>query len=128
MNNKDIQIRTEEEPIYNHFPSLPKAKELKWCSKPSEGIGLATTKIYIYAFYDEDVELILLTEDKKEILQSDISPYFLPENLIGKNITWFKVKDSFFFFQNGIADYNKMTTDVYFSKEFNVIYIEAIGD
>jgi len=128
MNSKDIQIRTEEEPIYNHFPSLPKAKEIQWCSKSSDGIGLVTTRLYIYAFYKEDVEPLIFSDNKKEVLETDLSPYFLPENLIGKDITWFKVKDSFFYFQNGIADHNKMATDVYFSKEWNVIYVEAIGD
>jgi len=125
---QNIPIRTEEEPIYNHFPSLPEAREIQWCSESSDGMGLVTTRLYIYAFYNEDIEPLIFSDNEKEVLETEILPYFLPEKLIGKDITWFKVKDSFFYFQNGIADHNKMATDVYFSKEWNVIYVEATGD
>ena len=42
---KPIQVRTDTEPIYNHFPDLPETSEIQWCSKSSEGIGPTTTYI-----------------------------------------------------------------------------------
>ncbi len=47
-----VMTSTETAPIYNHFPDLPETTQIKWCSKSSGGIGLVTTKLYIYAFYD----------------------------------------------------------------------------
>ena len=50
-----VMTSTETEPIYNHFPDLPKTSEIKWCSQSSGGIGLVTTTLYIFAFYNEDI-------------------------------------------------------------------------
>ena len=50
-----VMTSTETAPIYNHFPDLPETAQIKWCSKSSGGIGLVTTKLYIYAFYDADL-------------------------------------------------------------------------
>ena len=36
------QIRTDVEPIYNHFPDLPATDDIQWCSRTSDGIGLTT--------------------------------------------------------------------------------------
>lgn len=125
--SKNIQIRLDEEPIYNHFPTLPKAKQLQWCSKSSSGIGLTTVKVYLYAFYIENIEMYFFDEIDNVIVDVEISPYFTPESLKGKDIKWKVIEDAEFFFQEGIPDHQKMGTKVYYSEQFNVIYIEAIG-
>lgn len=35
---EEVQIRTETEPIYNHFPDLPGTSKMQWCSESSKGI------------------------------------------------------------------------------------------
>lgn len=45
---EEVQIHTETDPIYNHFPQLPETSEIQWCSRTSGGIGLTT--VYLYFF------------------------------------------------------------------------------
>lgn len=78
-----VMTSTETGPIYNHFPDLPKTSEIKWCSKSSGGIGLVTTTIYIFAFYDEDISNALqgMTIDDET---AEIELYYVPEEVKGQ--------------------------------------------
>ena len=75
----EMQIRTDIEPIYNHFPGLPATDDIQWCSRTSGGIGLTTVWIYVFAFYDYDVGTELGAEG---IVNEKNGFYFLPEELV----------------------------------------------
>lgn len=133
MEHKKIEIRTEESPITNYLPSLPKAKEMQWCSQTPtgrwEGLGSSPVWLYIFAFYDEDVkQLISIDVKTQEVLPVDITPYFLPEQLKGKDISWQEAKSPFPYFQKGVYQLDQIATKVYFNETWNVIYIEAVLD
>lgn len=120
-----VMTSTETEPIYSHFPDLPKTSEIKWCSKSSGGIGLVTTTIYIFAFYDEDISGSLqgMTIDDKT---AKIELYYEPEEVKGQK--WRLVENTAFAFQTGIKDTQKMYTNVYLNESGTIVYVEAIGD
>ena len=124
--NDNIQIRTETEPIYNHFPDLPKTSEIQWCSRTSDGIGLTAVKLYFFAFYDYDVSNEL-QEMKIENQGEDIELYFVPDG-IHKDEKWRHVENAGFAFQTDIKDTEKMYTTVYINDTGTILYIEAIGD
>ena len=122
---EDKQIRTDIEPIYNHFPDLPATENIQWCSRTSNGIGLTTVWLYVFAFYDYDVS----TEfSEKGILNEKTDFYFLPENLAENSTKWMKLEDAEAAFQSGIKDSRKMGTSVYLNEAGNIIYMEAVGD
>ena len=127
MNTKEpIQVRTDIDPIYNHFPNLPETSEIQWCSKSSDGIGLTTTYIYIFAFYDEDIsnELQGMTiKDENE----DIELYFIPDGM-DANQKWKHVEDAGFAFQKDIKSTQKMWTTVSINEAGTILYLEAVGD
>lgn len=123
------QIRTDIEPIYNHFPGLPATDDIQWCSRASDGIGLTTVWIYVFAFYDYDVGAELGAEG---ILNEKTDFYFLPEDLVDNNSKWRKLGDkeiaSQSGFQAGIKISEKMGISVYINEAGNIIYMEAVGD
>lgn len=124
--NDNIQIRTETEPIYNHFPDLPKTSEIQWCSRTSDGIGLTTVKLYFFAFYEYDVSSEL-QEMEIENLGEDIELYFVPDGMY-KDEKWRCVENAGFAFQTGMKDTEKMYTTVYINDTGTILYIEAIGE
>ncbi len=124
--NIDIEIRTETEPIYNHFPDLPGTSEMQWCSEVSEGIGLTTVRLYLFAYYDHDIsgELQGMQVGGRE---DAIDLYFVPEG-ISREQKWKSVEDAPFAFQADIRDTQKMNTAVYINETGTILYMEAIGD
>ena len=119
------QVRTDVEPIYHHFPGLPATDDIQWCSRTSDGIGLTTVWIYVFAFYDYDVGAEL---DGEGILNEKTDFYFLPENLMGGSSKWRELEDMGLAFQAGIKDSEKMYTSIYINEAGNIIYMEAVGD
>ena len=123
------QIRTDIEPIYNHFPGLPATDTIQWCSRTSDGIGLNMVWIYAFAFYDHDVGAELGEEGS---LNEKTDFYFLPEDLVDSNSKWKKLEDkeikSRSGFQSGIKDSEIMAVAVYINEAGNIIYMEAAGD
>ncbi len=123
---ENIQMRTDTEPIYNHFPGLPETSEIQWCSRALESIGPTTLKLHIFAFYDHDISSEL--EDMEIENQSeDIEFYFVPECISGDE-KWRYVKNADFAFQAGIKDTEKMYTTVYINDTGTILYIDVIGD
>lgn len=123
---ENLQIRTETEPIYNHFPDLPETAEIQWCSWTSSGIGLTTVKIYIFAIYDHDVSNELQDmEIKNQSEETEL--YFGPEGINGDE-KWRQVENAGTAFQTGIKDTEKMSTVVYINDAGTVLYVEAIGE
>ncbi len=122
----NIQIRTDTQPIYNHFPGLPETSEIQWCSRSSDGIGLTTVQIYIFAFYSHDISNEL--QDMGIENQSrDIELYFDPDGINGDQ-KWRCIENAKFAFQTDIKDTQKMNTTVYINDSGTILYIEAIGD
>lgn len=126
MSEENIQIRTETEPIYNHFPDLPETAEIQWCSRTSQGIGLTTVKLYFFAFYDHDISNELKGM-KIESRSGTIDLQFVPEG-IKEDDKWRQVENAGSAFQTGIKDTRKMNTTVYINEAGTVLYIEAIGE
>nr|WP_300819531.1 hypothetical protein [uncultured Acetatifactor sp.] len=123
---ENIQIRTDTEPIYNHFPDLPGTSEMQWCSESSEGIGLNTVRLYLFAYYDHDISGELQGMNVSD--QEDaIDLYFVPEGVSGEQ-KWRIVEDAPFAFQADRKDAQKMNTAVYIDETGTVLYMEAIGD
>ena len=122
---ENILIRTESEPIYNLFPDLPETSEIQWCSRSSGGIGLTTTRIYFFAFYDEDVSREL--QEMKMENKEDIELHFFPDG-VSKDEKWRYVENGWAAFQTGIKDSEKMYTTVYINEAGTILYVEAIGD
>ena len=105
-----IQVRTDIEPIYNHFPNLPETSEIQWCSKSSDGIGLTTTYIYIFAFYDDDISDELqdmIIKDENE----EIELYFVSDG-IDADQNWRHIENAGFAFQKDSKSTQKMWTTV----------------
>lgn len=119
------QIRTDVEPIYNHFPGLPATDDIQWCSRTSDGIGLTTVWVYVFAFYDYDVGAELGEEGS---LNEKTDFYFLPEELTESSSKWRKLENMGAVFQAGIRDSEKMYVSVYINDAGNIIYMEAVGD
>lgn len=123
---ENIQIHTETEPIYNHFPDLPETSEIQWCSRSSEGVGLTTTTVYFFAFYDHDVSnelqgMVIQNQDE------DVALYFVPAG-INENEKWRHVENARIAFQTSIKITQKMQTNVYINESGTILYIEAIGN
>lgn len=123
---EDIQIRTETEPIYNHFPDLPVTSEMQWYSESTEGIGLNTVKVYIFAYYDHDItsELQGMKFSGHETV---VDLHFVPEGM-SREQKWKLAEDAPFAFQEDIKDTRKMNTTVYINEQGTILYLEAIGD
>ncbi len=121
-----IQIRTDTEPIYNHFPGLPETSEIQWCSRTSVSIGPSTLQLHIFAFYDHDISKALQDMDI-ENQSEDIEMYFISDRING-NEKWRPVENAVFAFQAGIKDTEKMYTTVYVNDAGTILYIDAIGD
>ena len=126
--NEDIQIRTDVEPIYNHFPTLPKTEIIEWCSVSSEGIGLTTTKLYVFAKYDTSAEVdnflesVTLSNDT-----SKIDSIFIPD-FVEQNETWEEVPNVPFCFQEGVKQTSLINTEVYVNSKNDIIYFYSIFD
>lgn len=123
---EEVQIRTETEPIYNHFPDLPGTSKMQWCSESSKGIGLSTVRVYIFAYYDHDISSELQGM-KISSEKTAIDLYFVPEG-ISRDQKWKCVEDAPFAFQEDIKDTRKKNTAVYINEQGTILYIEAIGD
>ena len=119
------QIRTDVEPIYNHFPGLPATDDMQWCSRTSDGIGLTTVWVYVFAFYDYDVGAEL---GAKGTLSEKTDFYFWPDDLVDSNSKWRKLEDMGDAFQTGIKLSEKMGVSIYINETGNIIYMEAVGD
>lgn len=125
---ESVQISTETEPIYNHFPDLPQTSEIQWCSKSSGGIGLTTTTIYIFAFYDYDISSELqATEMEIETQSENLELYFVP-NEINMEQKWRHVENANLAFQSSVKITQLMNTTVYINESGTILYIEAIGN
>lgn len=125
---QNIQIRTDTEPIYNHFPDLPETSEIQWCSQSSGGIGLTTTTLYFFAFYDRDVsgelqEMIIGGQGQ------DIELHFIPEG-ISEDEKWRRAESpgNSFPLQTGVRESARLYASVYINEAGTIIYVEAIGD
>jgi len=123
---EDVQMRTDTEPIYNHFPGLPETSEIQWCSRTSAGIGLTTLKLHIFSFYDHDISSAL-QDMEIENQSGDVEFDFVPDSING-NEKWRHVENANFAFQAGIKDTEKMYTTVYINEAGTILYIDAIGD
>ena len=126
---ESVQIRTDTQPIYNHFPDLPETSEIQWCSWSSSGIGLTTVKIYIFAFYDHDVSNEL-QDMEIENQSEDIELYFVPDGVNGDE-KWRRVESIEnlpFPLQTGVRESARFTADVYINEAGTILYIEGIGD
>lgn len=123
---ENIKIRTDIEPIYNHFPGLPETSEIQWCSRTSDGIGLTTVKLNIFAFYDHDISN-KLQDMGIENQSRDMELYFVPDGMNGDE-KWRYIENAKFAFQTDIKDTKKMNTTVYINDAGTILYIEAIGD
>ena len=123
---ENIHILTDIDPIYNHFPELPKTSKIQWCSRTSDGIGLTTVQLNIFAFYDYDISSEL-QDMKIESQDGDIELYFVPEGT-EENQKWRHIENADFAFQSGIKDTQKMCTTAYINDAGTILYIEAIGD
>jgi len=122
-----VQIRTDTEPIYNHFPEVPETTEIQWCSRTSVSIGPSTLRLHIFAFYDHDISSELQDMDMKIENQSEeIELYYVPEEING-NQNWRRINNVNFAFQVGIKDNEKMYTTVYINDTGTILYIDAIG-
>lgn len=124
-NAKPKHIRTDAEPIYNHFPDLPKTKTIQWSSKSSGGIGPTTVFIYVFAFYDHDVSASFSAEG---VFNEKSDFYFLPETPSIGHYKWKKLQNMNAAFQSGIKDGEKFYTSVYLNDAGNILYMEAVGD
>lgn len=126
---KSVQIRTDTQPIYNHFPDLPETSEIQWCSLSSSGIGLTTVKIYIFAFYDHDVGNEL-QDMEIENQSKDIELYFVPDGVNGDE-KWRRVESTDnvpFPLQTGVRESARFAADIYINEVGTILYIEGIGD
>lgn len=125
---QNIQIRTETEPIYNHFPDLPETSKIQWCSQSSGGIGLTTTTLYFFAFYDRDVSGEL-QEMKIADQGEDIELYFIPDG-INEDEKWRRVESAgnAFPLQTGVRESAGFYAEVYINGAGTILYVEAIGD
>lgn len=125
---ESVQIRTETEPIYNHFPNLPQTSEIQWCSKSSGGIGLTTTTIYIFAFYDYDISSELQAMEMEiEAQNENLKLYFVP-NEINMEQKWRHVENANLAFQSSVKITQQMNTTVYINELGTILYIEAISN
>lgn len=120
-----VMTSTEAGPIYNHFPDLPRASGIEWCSRTSGGIGLSVVRLYFFAFYDHDIsgELQDMTV-KNECV--DIEWYYAPDDVKGQK--WKPVENAGFAFQGDIETAEKMSTSVYINEAGTILYVEAVGD
>lgn len=126
---ENLYIHTETQPIYNHFPDLPKTPEIQWCSSASDGIGLTTVEIYFFAFYDHDISNEL-QDVKIENQSKDIELYFIPEGM-NEDEKWRLVecpKSAPFSLQTGVRESARFYAEVYINEAGTVLYVEGIGD
>lgn len=125
---QNIQVRTETEPIYNHFPDLPETSAIQWCSQSSGGIGLTSTTLYLFAFYNRDVSGEL-QEMRIESQGENIELYFVPDGVNGDE-KWRRVESAgnAFPLQTGVRESARLYADVYINEAGTILYVEAIGD
>ena len=119
------QIHTESDPICHHFPELPEATEIQWCSQTSDGMGLTTIKLYFFAFYDYDVSTEL-QDMGMEGEGEHIELYFVPDG-INADEKWRLVENAGLVFQTGIKDTRKLYANAYINETGTILYVEAIG-
>lgn len=120
-----VMTSTETAPIFNHFPDVPKTSQMQWCSRSSGGIGLVTTWVYVFAYYDHDIsgELREMTVGDE---CDDIEIYYVPDEAKGQK--WRRVENAEFAFQTGIKDSRKKYTEVYLNEAGTILYFVAVGD
>ena len=125
---QDIQVRTETEPIYNHFPDLPQTSEIQWYSQSSGGIGLTTTTLYFFAFYDHDISGELRGLDLGD-RGEDIELPFVPDG-VNEDEKWRRVQSAgnSFPLQTDVRESARFYADVYINEAGTVLYVEGVGD
>lgn len=123
---ENIEVRTDTEPIYNHFPDLPATQDIQWCSRTSDGIGLTTVELNIFAIYDHDIRSEL-RDMEIEKQGGDIDLYFVPDGIEAVQ-GWRRLENADFAFQSGIRETRKMCTTAYINDAGTILYIEAIGE
>ena len=123
---EDIQIRTETEPIYNHFPDLPETSKMQWYGEASGGIGLNMVRVSVFAYYEHDITGEL--QGMRFVDCEDaVDLRFVPEG-ISREQRWRIAEDAPFAFQEGVKDTRKMNTTVYINEQGTVLYLEGIGE
>ena len=116
----------ETEPIYNHFPDLPETSKMQWCGEASEGIGLNTVRVSVFAYYDHDITGEL--EGIRFVDWEDaVHLRFVPEG-ISREQKWKSVEDAPFAFQADIRNTQKINTAVYINETGTILNMQAIGD
>ena len=122
-----VQIRTELQPIYNHFPGLPQTERVEWCSTESEGIGPTTVNLYAFAFFTDDAAI---DEILKQYALSEntveISSPFYPKD-VNQNDAWQLIDNTPYCFQDELSPTRRMNTEVYVNSDSRIVFIHAIG-
>ena len=80
---ESVMTSTETRPIYEHFPDLPEASGIQWCSRTSGGIGPSMVRLHIFAFYDHDISGELQEMTVKNEYE-DIESYYAPDEIKGQ--------------------------------------------
>lgn len=135
VNGEDatLEITTDADPIVNRFPGLPEnPTAFEWTSRDSDDLGLKTTWLYAYVFYEPGV----LEESFSALNNADIDEatfadefYFVPENLSDDNTGWKQiVPASSADLQEGIDESQQWIIQVFVNYEKNVLYIHAARD
>ncbi|MDE7418166.1 MAG: hypothetical protein K2N44_17995 [Lachnospiraceae bacterium] len=126
---ESVMTSTETEPIYNHFPDLPEASEIQWCSRTSGGIGPSMVRLHIFAFYDHDISGELSSKLQEMTVKNeyeDIELYYAPDEIKGQK--WKPVENADFAFQSDVIMTEKLYTTVHVNETGTILYIEAVGD
>lgn len=118
------KIKKDPQPIYNHFPTLPKTDNIEWYSTQSDGIGLVTTRLYVFAKYDnpEEIDKLLAGMSFANVKNMEFG---FKSSYLKEDAKWFKLP---FDYQDGIEEHKKMIASAYVSGDNSVIYIEAVSD
>ena len=122
------ELRTDSEPIYDHFPGLPETERVEWRSVTHGGIGPSTVELYIFAFLTDDTAMDAriaqhsLSEDEVKI-----DSIFTPKDL-DNGITWRQLLDVPFCFQENSPYKDLMHTKIYISNDRKIVFIYAIGE
>ena len=123
----EIRIRTEREPIYNHFPGLPETEHVEWCSTTSDGIGPSTVNLYLFAFLTDAASMEdIINQGSLSDTDAMIDSIFLPEGL-KENETWSHLLNVPFCFQEEVPITKRMSTEVYINSNRDIVYDLAIG-
>lgn len=125
---REITVRTEIGPIKNHFPGLPDANRVEWCSTATDGIGPSIVNLYLFVYLSDDsaTDEIMQQFTLSEKAAPIDSPFY-PEE-INQADTWRLIQDEPYCFQDELPLTKKMGTEVYVNASQNhIMFIHAIG-